>query len=76
MKVILNLKENEPVCANNHLYDDRLSLEAKGLLSVLKSDMSLMGASVEEIASKCKEDAGYIKDVIRELGEAGYIQLV
>jgi hypothetical protein len=35
-----------------------------------------MGASVEEIASKCKEDTGYIKDAIRELGEAGYIQLV
>ena len=61
------------VMANHHLRDERLSLKAKGLLSMLLSLPDDLDISIRGLASIVTEGVGAVQTGINELIEAGYI---
>ena len=65
--------KNYTVMSNYHLRDMRLSLKAKGLLSVILSLPENWDYSVHGLSYICKEGADAIRQAIWELERAGYI---
>ena len=61
------------VMANHHLRDERLSLKAKGLLSMLLSLPEDWEISIRGLASIVTDGVGAVQTGINELIEAGYI---
>ena len=61
------------VMANHHLRDERLSLKAKGLLSMLLSLPDDWEISIRGLASIMTDGVGAVQTGINELIEAGYI---
>jgi len=61
------------IMANYHLRDRRLSLKAKGLLSMIFSLPPDWDMSVEGLAYISSECRGTIGRIIKELEEAGYV---
>ena len=61
------------VMANHHLRDERLSLKAKGLLSMLLSLPVDWEISIRGLASIVTDGVGAVQTGINELIEAGYI---
>ena len=61
------------IMANYHLRDKRLSLKAKGLLSMIFSLPPDWDMSVEGLAYISSECAGTIARIIKELESAGYV---
>lgn len=61
------------VMANHHLRDERLSLKAKGLLSMLLSLPDDWEISIRGLASIVTDGVGAVQTGINELIEAGYI---
>ena len=61
------------VMANHHLRDERLSLKAKGLLSMLLSLPYDWEISIRGLASIVTDGVGAVQTGINELIEAGYI---
>ena len=61
------------VMANHHLRDERLSLKAKGLLSMLLSLPDDWEISIRGLASIVTDGVGAVQTGINELSEAGYI---
>lgn len=61
------------VMANHHLRDERLSLKAKGLLSMLLSLPDDWDISIRGLASIVTDGVGAVQTGINELIEAGYI---
>ena len=59
--------------ANHHLRDERLSLKAKGLLSMLLSLPDDWEISIRGLASIVTDGVGAVQTGINELIEAGYI---
>ena len=70
-RVIKN--KNYTVMSNYHLRDMRLSLKAKGLLSVILSLPENWDYSVHGLSYICKEGMDAIRQAIWELERAGYI---
>ena len=64
---------NYTVMANYHLRDNRLSLKAKGLMSVMLSLPDDWDYTLRGLACICKEGVDAIREAIRELERAGYI---
>ena len=64
---------NYTVMSNHHLRDKRLSLKAKGLLSMALSLPDSWEYSVRGLAAICKESVDAIRAAVRELEAAGYI---
>ena len=64
---------NYTVMANYHLKDIRLSLKAKGLMSVMLSLPDDWDYTLRGLACICKEGVDAIREAIRELERAGYI---
>ncbi len=64
---------NYTVMANYHLKDNRLSLKAKGLMSVMLSLPDDWDYTLRGLACICKEGVDAIREAIRELERAGYI---
>ena len=64
---------NYTVMANYHLKDNRLSLKAKGLMSVMLSLPDDWDYTLHGLACICKEGVDAIREAIRELERAGYI---
>lgn len=61
------------IMANHHLRDERLSLKAKGLLSMLLSLPDDWEISIRGLASIVTDGVGAVQTGINELIEAGYI---
>lgn len=61
------------VMSNHHLRDHKLSLKAKGLLSVMLSLPDDWDYSMSGLASICVEGASAVKSAMDELTEAGYV---
>lgn len=70
-RVVKNM--NFTVMSNYHLRDMRLSLKAKGLLSVILSLPEDWDYSVPGLSYICKEGMDAIRQAIWELERAGYI---
>ena len=69
----INKTDNYTVMSNYHLRDIDLSLEAKGLLSII----IMLGdkANSENIAYYCTEKETVIKSALKELSDSGYIAI-
>lgn len=74
MSVIrVNKTKNYTVMSNEHLKDRRLSLKAKGLLSVMLSLPETWDYSVHGLVAICKESETAVKSTLQELKACGYL---
>lgn len=73
MVVRVNKTKDYTVMSNRHLMDRRLSLKAKGLLSVVLSLPEDWEYSVSGLASISREKETSIKSALSELKEYGYL---
>lgn len=71
IRVIKN--ENYTTMSNHHLRDGKLSLRAKGLMSIILSLPENWDYSVRGLAAICKEGRDAVSKTIEELETAGYI---
>ena len=58
---------------NDFLYDEELSLKAKGLLATIFL-LGMTEADIDELKSVLKEDKTQIKSTLLELYELGYVE--
>ena len=61
------------VMSNHHLRNEKLSLKAKGLLSMMLSLPDDWNYTTRGLAKICKEGVDAISGALRELERAGYI---
>ena len=74
MSVIrVNKTKNDTVMSNEHLKDKRLSLKAKGLLSVMLSLPDTWDYSISGLVAICKEGETSVKSTLNELKSCGYL---
>lgn len=74
MSVIrVNKIKNYTVMSNEHLKDKRLSLKAKGLLSVMLSLPDTWDYSISGLVAICKESETAVKSTLNELKSCGYL---
>ena len=74
MSVIrVNKTKNYTVMSNEHLKDRRLSLKAKGLLSVMLSLPDTWDYSVNGLVAICKESETAVRSTLNELKSCGYL---
>lgn len=74
MSVIrVNKTKNYTVMSNEHLNDRRLSLKAKGLLSVMLSLPDTWDYSISGLVAICKESETAVKSTLNELKSCGYL---
>jgi hypothetical protein len=74
MSVIrVNKTKNYTVMSNEHLRDKRLSLKAKGLLSVMLSLPDTWDYSISGLVAICKESETAVKSTLGELKSCGYL---
>lgn len=71
----VNKTKNYTVMSNVHLRDKRISLKAKGLLSLLLSLPDDWKFSVKGITSISKENNAAVKTALKELQEYGYVKV-
>ena len=64
---------NYTVMANHHLQNRKLSLKAKGVLSVMLSVPNTWEHSIAGYASICRDGVDGITSAVKELEENGYI---
>lgn len=66
--------KNYTTMANYHLQDTRLSLKAKGLLSLILSLPEDWDYTIPGLAARCRDGKDAVRSCLDELGEAGYIR--
>lgn len=69
----MNKTKNYTVISNEHLKDKRLSLKAKGLLSVMLSLPDTWDYSISGLVAICKESETAVKSTLNELKSCGYL---
>lgn len=69
----MNKTKNYTVMSNEHLKDKRLSLKAKGLLSVMLSLPYTWDYSISGLVAICKESETAVKSTLNELKSCGYL---
>jgi len=69
----VNKTKDYTVMSNYHLRDRRLSLKAKGLLSIMFSLPDAWDYSIAGLAAICKERETAVKTTLDELKECGYL---
>lgn len=69
----MNKTKNYTVMSNEHLKDMRLSLKAKGLLSVMLSLPDTWDYSISGLVAICKESETAVKSTLNELKSCGYL---
>lgn len=69
----MNKTKNYTVMSNEHLKDKRLSLKAKGLLSVMLSLPDTWDYSINGLVAICKESETAVKSTLNELKSCGYL---
>lgn len=67
--------KNYTVMSNVHLKDRRLSLKAKGLLSMILSFPDDWSYSINGLVSVCKENVTAVKSALSELKDCGYLKV-
>ncbi len=67
--------KNFTVMSNKHLMDTNLSLKARGLLSTMLSLPENWDYSIRGLETICKDGRDSIASALKELKEAGYLQL-
>lgn len=72
----VNKNKNYTVMCNEHLQDRRLSLKAKGLLSIMLSLPESWDYSIGGLVSICKEGRSAVEGALGELKECGYLVVV
>ena len=76
MAVIRINKTNDyTVMSNTHFKEKKMSLKAKGLLSMMLSLPDNWDYSIEGLVSMCKENETSIKSTLDELKEFGYLEV-
>ena len=74
MSVIrVNKTRNYTVMSNEHLKDRRLSLKAKGLISVMLSLPDTWDYSISGLVAICRESETAVKSTLDELKSCGYL---
>lgn len=68
--------KNYTTMSNYHLRDKKLSLKAKGLLSMFLSLPDEWTYSLAGIVNICAESEGAIKSILKELKACGYLEIV
>lgn len=68
--------KNYTVMSNYHLQDNKLSLKAKGLLSVMLSLPDDWDYSINGLVQISKENETAIKSALKELKDNGYIEII
>lgn len=68
--------KNYTVMSNYHFKDKRLSLKAKGLLSMMLSLPDDWDYSIAGLVAICKENETAIKTALKELKQCGYLKVV
>ena len=68
--------KNYTVMSNHHLREKKMSLKAKGLLSVMLSLPEDWDYSINGLVSICKESELAVKNALKELKEFGYLEVV
>ena len=71
----VNKDSNYTCMSNYHLKDRKLSLKAKGLLSVMLSLPESWDYSIKGLAAICKEGEDSIKSTLSELKKTGYLTI-
>lgn len=64
---------NFTVMSNTHLRDNRLSLDARGLLSVILSMPDDWEFSINELCQMCADKDSTIRSILQELKDFGYL---
>lgn len=67
---------NYTIMSNTHLKDKRLSLKAKGLLSVMLSLPDEWDYSIDGLAAISKENETAVKSTLKELKDNGYLEVI
>lgn len=75
MVIRVNKNTNYTVMSNYHLQDKKLSLKAKGLLSVLLSLPEDWNYTIQGLISICKENETSVKSALKELKEHKYLKI-
>ena len=70
-----NKTKNYTAMSNCHLFEESLSLKAKGLMSLFLALPDEFKFSIENIVSLSKESHDCIKSTLKELKESGYIKI-
>lgn len=68
-----NKARDYTVMSNRHLFDREISLEAKGLLTLMLSLPDGMSFSVDALIALCGESKATIEAALKELKEHGYL---
>lgn len=78
MQEIINIQKNEHYIAmsNYHLQDVRLSIQAKGLLTLLLSRPENWDFSIKDLKQWMNEEESAIWKILNELTAAGYFKSV
>ncbi len=76
MKIKTNREEGYVVMGNYHLRDKKLSLKAKGLLSIMLSLPDTWCYSTLGLSSICVESRDTVRNILKELKEAKYLKVV
>lgn len=69
----INKTKNYPVMSNIHLRDKKMSLKAKGLLSLMLSLPDNWNCSVAGLVAICKENKTSIQNTLKELESLKYL---
>ena len=75
MIVRVNKNKNFTVMSNVHLKDKRLTLKAKGLLSVVLALPDDWDYSIEGLTAISREKEGAINSALKELKNCGYLKI-
>lgn len=76
MKIKTNRDKNYTVMSNYHFKDRRLSLKAKGLLSLMLSLPDDWDFSLSGLSSICVENKDTIRRILNELKNNYYLQTI
>ena len=60
--------------SNRHLRDERLSLKAKGLMSIMLSLPDEWNYSIHGLSKICQEGVYSVRNAIKELESCGYVE--
>lgn len=69
----VNKTKNYTVMSNTHLREKKMSLKAKGLLSMMLSLPDEWNYSISGLVSLCKENESAVRSALNELKQFGYL---
>lgn len=73
---VLRIERNGEVVSDAYLWDGRLSLKSKGLLTLLLSLPDDRDYTMQGVSALSQTDINEIRDALRELNRVGFIQRI